>query len=322
MRTDVYFAKKDGILLIAYQNKRQQNVFLQVVYADYAPQLRAHLICDTYYSIEDVIKKYYEYPIIDKQKNKEIGVKYRHIWKPLMQNDIEKELDFSVADAYRAKRELGILVQKLQEILLFVEPSEAGLKSYSHKARELLFLACSDLECNLKKYNFNRNKSMKDYIKLTEYIDLTKYKLSLVGYANPYKCCPFENWNELEPSKSIAWYDAYNQIKHNTDANFHLSTLENCINAIAANIILFAVRYSPRYLYEKDDICSNSIKSSLDYRIENSMDFYIPIFEGERSCTGAFSVPYHFHNGKVIENCYDLGNGIPFDEIDSCMDKE
>lgn len=51
MRTDVYFAKKDGILLIAYQNKRQQNVFLQVVYADYAPQLRAHLICDTYYSI-------------------------------------------------------------------------------------------------------------------------------------------------------------------------------------------------------------------------------------------------------------------------------
>lgn len=141
-------------------------------------------------------------------------------------------------------------------------------------------------------------------------------KSQLVGYAKPYKCCPFENWNEREPSKSIAWYDAYNQINHNIDANFHLSTLENCINAIAANIILFAVRYSPRYLYEKDDICSNAIKSSLDYRIENSMDFYIPIFEGERSCTGAFSMSYPFHNGKVIENCYDIRNGIPFDEMD------
>ena len=63
----------------------------------------------------------------------EIGVKYKHIWKPLMQNNIEKELDFSVQEAYRAKRDLGILVQKLQEILLFIEPSNEGLKAYSHK---------------------------------------------------------------------------------------------------------------------------------------------------------------------------------------------
>ena len=167
--------------------------------------------------------------------------------------------------------------------MLFVEPSKEGLKAYSHKARELLFLACSDLECSLKKYNFGKNDSMKDYVKLTEYIDLTRYKLSLVGYTNPYKCCPFENWSKEEPSKSISWYDAYNKLKHNRDKNFHLATLENCINAIAANIILFAVRYSPRYLYEKDDVCSNLIKSSLDYRIENSMDFYIPIIEGRSS---------------------------------------
>ena len=318
MRTDVYFSKKDGMLLIAYQNEKRQNVFLQVLYADYAPQLRAHLICDTCYGIEDVIQNYYEYPIVDKREGMEIGIKYRHIWKPLMLNHIETELDFSVAEAYRAKRDLGILVQKLQEILLFVEPSPEGLKSYSHKARELLFLACSDLECSLKKYHFDRNQRMKNYIKLMEYIDLTKYKLSLVGYANPYKCCPFENWNKDEPSKSIAWYDAYNQIKHNIDANFHLATLENCINAIAANIILFAVRYSPRYLYEKDDVCSNMIKSSLDYRIENSMDFYIPIFEGERSYSGAFPIPipYQFHNGKVIQNSYDIANEIPFTEVE------
>lgn len=51
MRTDVYFSKKDGMLLIAYQNEKRQNVFLQVLYADYAPQLRAHLICDTCYGM-------------------------------------------------------------------------------------------------------------------------------------------------------------------------------------------------------------------------------------------------------------------------------
>ena len=93
-----------------------------------------------------------------------------------------------------------------------------------------------------------------------------------------------------------------------------MATLENCINAIAANIILFAVRYSVRYLYHKDDVCSNLIKSSLDYRIENSMDFYIPIYEGERSYSGAFTMPYKFHNGQVVENSYDIGNLLPFVE--------
>jgi len=313
MKTDVYFAKKDGMLLIAYENSKKQNVFLQVLYADYAPQIRAQLICDNNYNIEKIIQNAYEYPII-KKENMEIGVKYKHIWKPLMQNNIEKELDFTVAEAYRAKRDLGLLVQKLQELLLFVEPSKEGLKAYSHKARELLFLACSDLESSLKKYNFGKNERMNDYVKLTDYIDLTKYKLSLIGYANPYKCCPFENWKPEEPSKSILWYYAYNQLKHNIDKNFHLATLENCINAIAANIILFAVRYSPRYLYEKDDVCSNLIKSSLDYRVENSMDFYIPIIEGKRSYTGAFSVPFNFHNGQVVENTYDISEIKPFAE--------
>ena len=316
MKTDVYFAKKDGMLLIAYENHKQQNVFLQVDYADFAPQIRAQLICDKNYNIEKIITNAYEYPII-KKENMEIGVKYKHIWKPLMQNNIEKELDFSVQEAYRAKRDLGILIQKLQEILLFIEPSNEGLKAYSHKARELLFLACSDLECSLKKYCFEKNENMKDYVKLIDYIDLTKYKLSLVGYSNPYKCCPFENWNKKEPSKSISWYYAYNQIKHNIDKNFHMATLENCIKAIAANIILFAVRYSVRYLYHKDDVCSNLIKSSLDYRIENSMDFYIPIIEGERSYSGCYSKSFPFHNGEVVENIYDQWKILPFVEIES-----
>lgn len=314
MKTDVYFAKKDGGLIIAYRNAKKQNVFMQIMRANYAPAIDSLMICDDNYNIEKVIQYAYEYSII-KKENLEIGVKYKHIWKPLMGNNIEEELNFSIPEAYRAKRDLGILVQKLQELLLYVEPSSDGLKAYSHKARELLFLACSDLECSLKKYNFGKNKSTQNYVELLKYIDLSKYKLSLVGYANPYKCCPFENWKEIEPTKSIYWYDSYNKIKHNIDENFHLATLENCINAIAANIILFAVRYSPRYLYEKDDVCSNLIRSSLDYRIENSEDFYIPIIEGKRSYSGCYSKSFPFHNGEVIENIYDQWKILPFVEI-------
>ena len=44
------------------------------------------------------------------------------------------------------------------------------------------------------------------------------------------------------------------------------------------------------------------------------MDFYIPIYEGERSYSGAFTMPYRFHNGQVVENSYDIGKLIPFVE--------
>ena len=74
MKTDIYFAKKDGMLLIAYQNHKKQNVFLQVVYADSAPQIRAQLICDSNYNIEKVIQNAYEYPRF-KNKNKKKGNK-------------------------------------------------------------------------------------------------------------------------------------------------------------------------------------------------------------------------------------------------------
>lgn len=314
METNVYFCKKNGILLIAYQNGKNQNVFLQVSRADYAPFIEACLICDNSYDIEKVITNCYEYPIMEKKYMK-IGVKYKHIWKPFIINNVENELEFTISEAYRAKRDLQILIEKMQELLLFVEPSNEGLKSYSHKARELLFLACSDFESMLKKYNFGKNERMNDYIEIMKYIDLSKFKIQLVGYSKSYKCSPFENWNVKDPSKSLSWYYAYNQLKHNIDKNFHLATLENCINAISANIILFTIRYSTNYIYVKDDTCSSLIRGSFDYRIENSMDFYIPIFEGERSYSGAFVNNHKFYNGKVVSNTYDIVKPLSFVEI-------
>ena len=310
MRTDVYFAKKENKMLIAYQNAKRQNVFLQILRANYAPSLEGILICDD--SLERVI------PMFGFQnftkRNMSLGIKKRHIWKPFLQQDFMKELDYSAADLCRAKRDLGILIQKLQDILLYVEPSTNGLKTYSHKIRELLILACTELECSFKNYNLGDNQRMKDYVQILSMVNLAKHKLSLVGYANPYKCSPFENWNSEQPTKSLPWYDAYNQVKHNKDNSFHLATLENCINAIAANIVLFAIRYSPTMLYSENDTCSNLVRSSLDFRLEDSDDFYIPVFEGFRSYSGAFSCSAPLPNGTTIDSIYDQKTTIPFVE--------
>ncbi len=312
MITDVYTAQQKNRLLIAYQNTKNQNVFLQVLQATYAPQLAGVLICDASNDIHKVISNCFEFKKF-KKSAMEIGVKKRHIWKPLLAN-LEKELDFTTASLCRAKRDLGILIQKLQDILLYVEPDKNGLKTYSHKIRELLILACTELECTFKSYSLGKNQRMSDYVKILEAVDLAKHKLSLVGYANPYKCCPFENWNADEPSKSIPWYDAYNQVKHNKDSAFHLATLENCINAIAANIVMFAIRFSPTMLYNENDVCSNLVRSSLDFRIENTTDIYIPVFEGSRSYSGAFFKSCPFPNGQCIDNIYDQQKLVPFIE--------
>ena len=311
MKTTVYFARKDNMGLIAYENKQKQNVFLQIDNWEYAPQIVNTVICDaSQYKLEGVITHCFEYQIEKKEKI-DIGWKYKHIWKPLMNVNIQKELDFSLVDLCHAKRDLGILIQKLQEILLYVEPSSEGLKAYSHKIRELLILSCTDLESTFKKYKLGKNDKMSDYVKILNYVDLTKYHIGLVGYANPFKCCPFENWNKGKETKSLPWYDAYNQIKHNRDENFPLATLENCINAISANLIMFAVRYAPMTLYNENDVCSNLARSSLSYTIEHSNDLYIPIIEGQRNYR---DTSFQFRNGNVIYGTYDIAQTIPFEE--------
>lgn len=312
MKTDVYFARQGDFGLIAYENNVRQNVFLQVAAIDYAPQINEIIICDSQYNIKEVIEKYYDFQIFEK-RNMDIGWKYKYMWKPLMNIHIEKELDITQVELFHAKRDLGILLQKLQEILLFIEPSEDGLKAYSHKIRELLFLACSDLESTLKRYKFGKNERMKDYIEILKFVDVTKYKISLVGYANPYKCCPFEEWKEDVPTKSLSWYEAYNKIKHNREENFHFATLENCINAIAANLIMFAIRFSPTTLYNENDVCSNLARSSLDYKIENSRDFYIPVFEGEHNHYDDY-MSCKFKNGKIIPHIYKIYHILPYEE--------
>lgn len=44
MQTKVYFAKKGDFGLIAYENQKHQNVFLQVAAIDYAPQINEMIL--------------------------------------------------------------------------------------------------------------------------------------------------------------------------------------------------------------------------------------------------------------------------------------
>ena len=112
-----------------------------------------------------------------------------------------------------------------------------------------------------------------DYKQILKTVDLSRYKIALASYSVKYESCPFRGWE----SNKLDWYDAYNKTKHNRNDAFNLATLENCLNAVCANIIMFCVRYSPYLLYNENDVCSNLVRNTFDVRIENNEDVYISI---------------------------------------------
>ena len=312
MRTDVYFATKNNNMIIAYMNDKQQEVFLGITRYDFAPFLNSTLVFDNNIKIVDILTNGFGYTIIN-EKEMEIGVKFKNIWKPFIQDNLGRELNFDVPNLYRSKRNLSILIQKLQEILLFIEPSPECLQTYSHKIKELLILSCTELENSFKIYNIGQNERTSDYVKLLNFVDLSKYKVSLIGYADAFKSCPFENWNSTNPTKSIPWYEAYTKIKHNSNENFQSATLEHCLNSIMANIIMFAIRYSVKHLYTNNDIYSNLISSQFDFRIENSLDFYIPLIE----CLPEYPYPeqpYYTNNKLIGTQLVGIINQLPYEE--------
>lgn len=91
----------------------------------------------------------------------------------------------------------------------------------------------------------------------------------------------------------MTWYDGYNKTKHNRENSFKEATLENCLNAICANIVMFCVRYSPYELIENNDICSNLINEyfSVELVSPKISSFYIPFIKSVQMASGAFSAP-------------------------------
>ena len=309
MITDVYFAKKNNKLLIAYQNAREQNVYLSISDYKFAPKLEKSLILHNDYNIDFIIEKGFEYTKIEK-KEMDIGVKYKNIWKPFLDRNVMSELNFDISMLYKSKRNLYILVQKLQDLLLYVEPTETSLKTYSHKIKELFILACTEVESYFKLYGFGRNERTSDYIKILKRVNLFQYNISLFGYTNPYSCNPFKCWNEDNPTQSLFWYDAFTKLKHNPTDNFNLATLENCINAIAADIILFTIRYSVHSLYRGNDIYSTLISSLISLKIEETFDFYIPNIESKANFLYP-EEPYQF----CVDNKYITATNLCGEQI-------
>lgn len=232
------------------------------------------------------------------ESKNDVGHIVSHVWRPDLCIDVKEALDIDQGEKNRAKRELKILIEKLHEILMYIEPDNNCMKVYGHKIRELLILACTECENSWASYirhsGINRDRlTTNDYVKLKDKLFLSEYKMRFISHPTLLNLSPFVNWNDQNPTTSLVWYNGYNNTKHNKDSFFDEATLDNCLNAIAANIIMFCVRYSPYELITSNDICSNLINEFFSIELCNPdlSSFYVPCIKSVEVASGAFSGP-------------------------------
>lgn len=78
-----------------------------------------------------------------------------------------------------------------------------------------------------------------------------------------------------EPTKSLDWYTAYNQIKHDRENNFASANLKMAINSIMAYAVLLIAQYGYRnYLWNEKLAKVICIKQEPSWDIRE--DVYVP----------------------------------------------
>lgn len=137
----------------------------------------------------------------------------------------------------------------LDSLFNFIEPVEMNLKTYGHKIRELLILACTEVEYLLLKtltengYQDKKIYRTSDYVICKDLLKLNLYDVEIIQYSDLKVFAPFKYWNADNSTQSILWYDAYNKVKHNRNDNMPHANLEHLLNAVSAIHILLESQY-------------------------------------------------------------------------------
>ena len=212
------------------------------------------------------------------------------VWRPglYFKKEIHQALATNDHLQRTAEQALRILIEKLDEILLYIEPTATGLQSYGHKSRELLILACTEVENLWTQYMklagvapLGRVFSTNDYVKLLKPLHLADFVMRFKLFHDSYSTIPFGKWSITNPTQSLPWYTAYNKTKHDREQYFKEATLENCLHAISAAVAMFCVRHSPFPLIEGNSSLAGLFTQHFDIELHgpDPKSFYIPAFD-------------------------------------------
>jgi hypothetical protein len=159
--------------------------------------------------------------------------------------------------------QLLALTRQLQRICYTVHPSKDTFSTFGHDIRNLLILACTEVEAHWRAVLLangytkpEKYLNRKDYIKLVLPMRLSEYSISFPFYPwiDPIK--PFEKWSSADiTSDGLNWYDAYNLVKHDRENNFKSATLENAFLAVSACAIMILAQFGdPEQIEQRSEL--------------------------------------------------------------------
>jgi len=230
-----------------------------------------------------------------------VGESVEAVWRPGLYyyTDIDQALNTSDSERRLSEQALRVLLEKLDDLFLYIEPDTVSMNTYSHKTRELLMLACTEVENfwvyymgKANRQPFGRNYSTKDYVAINSKLFLPEFQCNLRSYAFMPPINPFMSWNSIAPTASLSWYDAYNKTKHNRASHFSSATFNNVLYATVACIVLYIVRFSPIPMFEEKGTFNSLVNQHFKFNLLNSdiTSAYVPLID----------VPSHFRDDIFI----------------------
>lgn len=192
--------------------------------------------------------------------------------------------------------QLAALTRQLDRICQTIHPTEQTFDTFGHDIRNLLILACTEVENHwrgvlIANHIVQKNYSTADYVKLRSAMRLDEYAVTFPSYPWLAPIKPFEGWSNANPTKTLKWYDAYNGVKHNREKEFERATLQHAFEAVAACAIMAVAQFG----LHLDNRRRSELQSFFQFTslpIWPLSDVYIYPY-GERSA-GWSSVPFDF----------------------------
>ena len=145
--------------------------------------------------------------------------------------------------------EFKILNSYFEKISEYIAFDKINKNTFSNRLRQFILLCCTEIEAQFQgilqenNYIFKNNLSTKDYFNLKDILKLNEYKIRFRNFSNLGKFSPFVKWNKDKQTKSLCWYNNYNEIKHNKYENFEKANLKTALNCLAALAILLYAQF-------------------------------------------------------------------------------
>lgn len=153
-----------------------------------------------------------------------------------------------------SRGQLTVLMRQLNRICQTVHPTEKMLGTFGHDIRNLLIIACTEVESHwrgvlvangVQGYGANDNRfTTHQYVNLNAAMRLDEYAVEFPSYPWLPAISPFAGWGSSDkPTQELPWYDAYNAVKHNRGAEFERATLGHAFDAVTACAIMMAAQF-------------------------------------------------------------------------------